>query len=221
MVVGLRGIWWVQRHVESKRSVERLRSAPLQKVYLIRRAGALSRRLLEMSEVVTGGELLKGSYEEVAIFRRTRWATVDHTKKERIGPEQRDLNSQCIAKRCKSGIREDNLDRQGRIVFRPVGARSVRIFYIWRTVIFPLGGNFDYCDLRLFQYRLLDDQICCSGIWDKLVSVWFLGHFGALYVELETVQCLRRELTGRKTRDSKPISASRLLLSRLRQPEST
>ncbi|KER32729.1 hypothetical protein T265_01219 [Opisthorchis viverrini] len=38
MVVGLRGIWWVQRHVGSKRSVERLLTAPLQKVRLIRRA---------------------------------------------------------------------------------------------------------------------------------------------------------------------------------------
>ncbi|KER24817.1 hypothetical protein T265_07603 [Opisthorchis viverrini] len=37
------GTWWVQRHVESKRSVERLQSAPLQKVRLIRSAKGDSR----------------------------------------------------------------------------------------------------------------------------------------------------------------------------------
>ncbi|GAA50986.1 pyruvate kinase [Clonorchis sinensis] len=58
----------------------------------------------EMSEVVAGGELPKGSYEEVVIFRRTRGATVDHTEKERIGPAQRDLKPQCIAKCCRSGF---------------------------------------------------------------------------------------------------------------------
>ncbi|KAG5441204.1 hypothetical protein CSKR_102416 [Clonorchis sinensis] len=69
-----------------------------------------------MSEVVAGGELPKGSYEEVVIFRRTRGATVDHTEKERIGPAQRDLKPQCITKRCRSGIREDNRDWQGRML---------------------------------------------------------------------------------------------------------
>ncbi|GAA56246.1 hypothetical protein CLF_110364, partial [Clonorchis sinensis] len=69
-----------------------------------------------MSEVVAGGELPKGSYEEVVIFRRTRGATVDHTEKERIGPAQRDLKPQCITKRCRSGIREDNRDWQSRIL---------------------------------------------------------------------------------------------------------
>ncbi|GAA56339.1 hypothetical protein CLF_110668 [Clonorchis sinensis] len=69
----------------------------------------------EMSEVVAGGELPKRSYEEVVIFRRTRGATVDHTEKERIEPAQRDLKPQCITKRCRSGIREDNRDWQGRI----------------------------------------------------------------------------------------------------------
>ncbi|KER21806.1 hypothetical protein T265_09962 [Opisthorchis viverrini] len=46
MVVGLRGIWWVQRHAGSKRSVERLLTALLQKVRLIRRAGFQSTRPL-------------------------------------------------------------------------------------------------------------------------------------------------------------------------------
>ncbi|GAA52585.1 hypothetical protein CLF_108396 [Clonorchis sinensis] len=68
-----------------------------------------------MSEVIAGGELPKGSYEEVIIFRRTRGAMLDHTEKERIGPAQRDLKPQYIAKRCNSGIGEDNRDCQGRI----------------------------------------------------------------------------------------------------------
>ncbi|GAA52724.1 hypothetical protein CLF_108677 [Clonorchis sinensis] len=63
-----------------------------------------------MSELVAGLELHKGSYGELIIFRGTRGATVDHTEKGRIGPAQRDLNPQCIAKKCRGGIREENRD---------------------------------------------------------------------------------------------------------------
>ncbi|GAA53564.1 hypothetical protein CLF_110514 [Clonorchis sinensis] len=71
----------------------------------------------EVSEVVAGVDLLKCSYEELVIFRMTRETKVDHTEKERIGPAQPDLKPQCITKRCRSGVREDNRDWQGRIPF--------------------------------------------------------------------------------------------------------
>ncbi|GAA48688.1 hypothetical protein CSKR_111540 [Clonorchis sinensis] len=51
-----------------------------------------------MSEVVAGGELIKGSHVELLIFRRTRKAKVGHTERERIGPEKRYLDPKCIAK---------------------------------------------------------------------------------------------------------------------------
>ncbi|GAA50827.1 hypothetical protein CLF_105109 [Clonorchis sinensis] len=39
----------------------------------------------EMAEVVAREKLLKGSHEEMVIFRMTRGVTVDHTEKERSG----------------------------------------------------------------------------------------------------------------------------------------
>ncbi|KER32081.1 hypothetical protein T265_01853 [Opisthorchis viverrini] len=57
-----------------------------------------------------------GSYEELVIFRRIRKATVDQTEKEMIGPAKRESGPQSIGRRCRSSIREDNRDGQGRIL---------------------------------------------------------------------------------------------------------
>ncbi|KAG5442547.1 hypothetical protein CSKR_108745 [Clonorchis sinensis] len=67
-----------------------------------------------MSEMVAAGELLKCRYEELAIFRWTRWATGGYDE-EIIGPAQRYLNPHCIAKRCGSVIREYDWDGHARI----------------------------------------------------------------------------------------------------------
>ncbi|KER23858.1 hypothetical protein T265_08358 [Opisthorchis viverrini] len=73
--------------------------------------------LQEMSEMVVGGVLLKGLYEELVIFSGTRRVTVDHAEKEKFGPAQRDFDPQCIADGGRGGVREDN--RDGRAVLPP------------------------------------------------------------------------------------------------------
>ncbi|GAA52515.1 hypothetical protein CLF_108244 [Clonorchis sinensis] len=107
-----------------------------------------------MSEVVAGGELPKGSFEEVVIFRRTREATVDHTEKERIGPAQRDLKPQCITKRCRSGIREDNRDWQGRICGDGAVATNQTLLMWFISGVYTCTSVFGPLRLQLFYHRL-------------------------------------------------------------------
>ncbi|KAG5446665.1 hypothetical protein CSKR_112978 [Clonorchis sinensis] len=108
----------MQPHFDSKRSYERLRSARALEFHAGGLWGAEATYQQEMSEVISGGKLSKGSYEELLIFQGTSGATVDHTGKGRTGLMQWDLKPQCITKRSRSGIREDKRDWQSRIAFR-------------------------------------------------------------------------------------------------------